>query len=44
MNNQLSRPIKETLGVKQGNVKSSDHYTVYNGPTLDTLEDAFLRI
>ena len=25
MNGQISRPITETLGVKQGNVKSSDH-------------------
>ena len=41
---QLSRPIRETLGVKQGNIKSSDHYTVYNGPVLDTLEDATLGV
>ena len=38
MNGQLSRNIKETLGVKQGHIKSSDHYTAYNGPLLDTLE------
>ena len=44
MNNQLSRPIKETLGVKQGHVKSSDHYTAYNGPLLDTLENACLGV
>jgi hypothetical protein len=44
MNGQKSRPITETLGVKQGNVKSSDHYTVYNGPVLDTLEDANLGV
>ena len=44
MNGQISRPITETLGVKQGNVKSSDHYTVYNGPVLDTLEDATLGV
>ena len=25
MNGNLSRPIGETLGVKQGNIKSSDH-------------------
>ena len=38
MNGKLSRPIKETLGlgVKQGHIKSSDHYTAYNGPLLDT--------
>ena len=44
MNGQISRPITETLGVKQGNVKSSDHYNVYNGPVLDTLEDANLGV
>ena len=44
MNGQLSRPIKETLGVKQGNIKSSDHYTVYNGPVLDTLDGATLGV
>ena len=40
----MSRPIKETLGVKQGNIKSSDHYTAYNGPLLDTLEHACLGV
>jgi hypothetical protein len=44
MDGQLSRPIKETLGVKQGNIKSSDHYTAYNGPVLDTLEDVELGV
>ena len=44
MNGNLSRPIKETLGVKQGNVKSSDPYTVYNGPALDTLDEATLGV
>mgnify|MGYP003326027405 FL=1 len=44
MNGQLSRPIGETLGVKQGNCKSSDHYTSYNKPVLDTIEDASLGI
>ena len=44
MNNQVSRPIVETLGVKQGNCRSSDHYTVYNGPVLDTLEDVCLGV
>ena len=44
MNNQLSRPIKESLGVKQGHIKSSDHYTAYNGPLLDTLEHACLGV
>ena len=44
MNGNLSRPIGETLGVKQGNIKSSDHYTVYNTPVLDTLEEATLGV
>ena len=44
MNGQLSRPINEILGVKQGHIRSSDHYTVYNGPVLDTLENATLGV
>ena len=44
MNNQVSRPIVEALGVKQGNCRSSDHYTVYNGLVLDTLEDVCLGV
>ena len=44
MNGKLSRPIQETLGVKQGNIKSSDHYTAYNGPVLDTLEGVSLGV
>ena len=44
MNGQLSRQIKEILGVKQGHIKSSDHYTAYNGPLLDTLEHACLGV
>ena len=44
MNGQLSRSVEETLGVKQGNCKSSDHYTSYNKPVLDTIEDASLGI
>ena len=44
MNNQLSKPAFETLGVKQGNIKSSDHYTIYNKPVLDTIEDATLGV
>ena len=44
MNGQLFRPIRETLGVKQGHIRSSDHYTAYNGPVLDTLEDVALGV
>ena len=44
MNGKISRPIEETKGVKQGNSKSSDHYTVYNKPILDTLENSSLGV
>ena len=44
MNGQLSRPITETLGVKQGHIKSSDHYIAYNGPVLDNLENVALGV
>ena len=44
MNQKLSREIKETLGVKQGHINSSDHYKVYIGPCLDMLEDAQLGV
>ena len=41
---ELSRSIEETLGVKQGRNKLSDHYKVYIAPLLDTLEDACLGV
>merc|ERR1712015_167808 len=44
MNGELSRSIQETLGVKQGNSKSSDHYIAYNQPVLDTLDHASLGV
>ena len=44
MNGNLSREIKETLGVKQGHINSSDHYKVYIGPCLETLEAAQLGV
>ena len=44
MNGQLSRSIEETLGVKQGRNKSSDHYKVYIAPLLDTLDNANLGV
>ena len=44
MKGQLSSEIKETLGVKQGHINSSDHYKVYVGPCLETLEDAQLGV
>ena len=36
MNGKLSRNFSETLGVKQGNINSSDDYKVYINPALDT--------
>ena len=44
MKGKLSSEIKETLGVKQGHINSSDHYKVYIGPCLDMLEDAQLGV
>ena len=44
MNGQLSRSIREMLGVKQGRNKSSDHYKVYIAPLLDTLDSANLGV
>ena len=44
MNGQLSRSIPETLGVKQGRNKSSDHYKIYIAPLLDTLDNAHLGV
>ena len=44
MNGQLSRNIEESLGVKQGRNKSSDHYKIYIAPLLDTLENSNLGV
>ena len=44
MNGNLSRDIMETLGVKQGRNKSSDHYKIYIAPLLDTLDGADLGV
>ena len=44
MNGKLSRNIAETLGVKQGRNKSSDHYKIYVAPLLDTLDTAQLGV
>ena len=44
MNGQLSRSIEETLGVKQGRNKSSDHYKIYIAPLLDTLDNSDLGV
>ena len=44
MNGQLSRCFKETLGVKQGFIKSSDDYKIYINPLLDSIDGANLGI
>ena len=44
MNGKLSGKIEESLGVKQGRNKSSDHYKVYVAPLLDTIENSDLGV
>ena len=44
MKGQLSRPIREFKGVKQGHIKSSDHYKIYINPLLDMLDSAKLGV
>ena len=44
MNGQLSSQFQEKLGVKQGHIKSSDHYKIYINPVLETLEESCLGV
>ena len=44
MKGKVSRSITESLGVKQGNIKSSDNYKIYNNPLLDTVDSANLGV
>ena len=44
MNGQLSESFSEQSGVKQGNIKSSDHYKIYITPLLDAVDAADLGI
>ena len=44
MDGKLSREISETLGVKQGNIKSSDSYKIYANPLLYMLDSANLGV
>lgn len=41
-NGELSRAFDEELGVRQGVIRSSDHYKTYVGPGLDTLDQSNL--
>ena len=44
LNGQLSRSIQEFTGVKQGNIKSSDHYKLYINPLLEAIDGAALGV
>ena len=44
MKSKLSAEINEELGVKQGNIQSSDHYKIYNNPCLDMLDNSELGV
>ena len=41
-NGKLSSEIKESLGCKQGNVKSSDHFKIYTSPALEAIDNSDL--
>ena len=41
---KLSRNITEYTGVKQGNIRSSDHYKIYLSSLLDTVDSANLGV
>ena len=44
MNQKVSLPLNEELGVGQGKIRSSDHYKIYIDPILKTLDKATLGI
>ena len=44
LNGFLSKTISESKGVKQGQIKSSDHYKIYVNPLLDMIDSANLGI
>ena len=44
MKGKLSRKIEETLGVKQGNINSSDDYKIYINPALVMFDAAQLGV
>ena len=43
-NGFLSSELEEESGVKQGNVKSKDHFKIYNKSLLDTVEASNLGV
>ena len=44
MKQKLSRKFKETAGVKQGHINSSDNYKIYINPALNTLDTSTLGV
>ena len=44
MDGFLSQSIDEHTGVKQGNIKSSDHYKIYINPFLNTIDSSTLGV
>ena len=42
MGGKLSQPFEEDLGVRQGQIKSSDHYKVTVSPALETMDKSDL--
>ena len=44
MNHKISRKFRETAGVKQGHINSSDDYKIYINPALNTLDTSTLGV
>ena len=44
LNNKLSEELVETLGGKQGSVKSGDHWKIYVLPLLETMDNCNLGV
>ena len=44
LDNMISKPLNESLGVGQGKIRSSDHYKNYINPVLLTLDGAELGV
>ena len=42
MDGKLSAPLVEDIGVRQGHLKSSDHYLAVADPALDTFDNSAL--
>ena len=44
LNNKISKPLNESLGVGQGKIRSSDHYKNYINPVLLALDGEELGV